>query len=663
MQRIGVFICWCGSNIAATVDVEKVAEVIKSEPGVVYSTNYQYMCSENGQQLIKQAIKEHNLTGIVVGACSPRMHEATFRKAAEAAGLNPYMVEIANIREHCSWIHKDMDEATEKAVILVRTAIAKVKLNAPLMTGESPVVKRALVIGGGIAGIQAALDIADAGFEVDIVEKNATIGGRMAQIDKTFPTLDCSACILTPKMVDCAQHEKIDILSYSEVEDVKGFVGNFNVKIRRKARYVDENKCTGCKLCMEKCPSKKGLNTFNMGLNTRTAIHIPFAQAIPNVAVIDAEQCIKMKTGKCGICQKFCDVGAIDFEQKDTFIEREYGAIVVATGFKPIELTAFNEYGYSDNKDVITSLELERLMNAAGPTNGVLLRPSDGEHPKVITFIQCVGSRDTSGCGKPYCSKICCMYTAKHAMLIREKYPDTEVHVFYIDVRTPGKNYDEFFRRAVEQYGVDYIKGMVGKVYNENGKLMVQGSNLIDNEQITIESDLVVLAAAIEPEPSVRKIATLLTASIDTNNFLTESHAKLRPVESPTAGVYLAGVCQGPKDIPETVSQASACAAKVIGLLVKDKLKTNPCVASPDENMCNGCSQCANVCAYGAITYVDKEFRIGGGKTEVRRVASVNPAVCQGCGACTVTCPSGAMDLKGFSSKQIMSEVEAICKK
>ena len=662
MQRIGVFICWCGSNIAATVDVVKVAETMKSEPGVVFSANYQYMCSENGQQLIKQAIKEHNLTGIVVGSCSPRMHEATFRKTAEAAGLNPYMVEIANIREHCSWIHKDIDEATEKAIVLVRTAIAKVKLNAPLMAGESPVVKRALVIGGGIAGIQAALDIADAGFEVDIVEKNATIGGRMAQLDKTFPTLDCSACILTPKMVDCAQHEKIDILSYSEVEDVKGFVGNFNVKIRRKARYVDETKCTGCKVCMEKCPSKKGLNEFNMNLNTRPAIHIPFAQALPNVAVIDPEQCIKLKTGKCGICQKFCGAGAIDYEQKDTFIERQYGAIVVATGFKPISLNAFNEYGYDDNKDVITSLELERLMNAAGPTNGVLLRPSDGKHPKVITFIQCVGSRDSSGCGKPYCSKICCMYTAKHAMLIREKYPDTEVHVFYIDVRTPGKNYDEFYRRAVEQYGVDYIKGMVGKVYNENGKLMVQGSNLIDNEQVTIESDLVVLAAAIEPEPSVRKVATLLTASIDTNNFLTESHAKLRPVESPTAGVYLAGVCQGPKDIPETVSQASACAAKVIGLLVKDKLKTNPCVATPNESMCNGCSQCANVCAYGAITYVDKEFRIGGGKTEVRRVASVNPAVCQGCGACTVTCPSGAMDLKGFSSKQIMSEVEAICK-
>ena len=662
MQRIGVFICWCGSNIAATVDVERVAKAVENERGVVFSTTYQYMCSENGQQLIRNAIKEHNLTGIVVGSCSPRMHEATFRKTAQAAGLNPYMVEIANIREHCSWIHKDVEEATEKALILVRTAIAKVLLNAPLSEGSSPVTKRALVIGGGIAGIQAALDIADAGFEVDIVEKNATIGGRMAQIDKTFPTLDCSACILTPKMVDCAQHEKIDILSYSEVEEVKGFVGNFSVTIKKKARYVDETKCTGCKLCMEKCPSKKGLDVFNMGLNTRPAIYIPFAQAIPNVAVIDPQQCIKLKTGKCGICQKFCGVGAIDYTMKDEFIERKYGAIVVATGFKPIDLDNFNEYGYAENKDVVTSLELERLMNAAGPTGGTLLRPSDGKHPETITFIQCVGSRDVSGCGKPYCSKICCMYTAKHAMLIREKYPDTKVNVFYIDVRTPGKNYDEFYRRAVEQYGVNYIKGMVGKVYNENGKLMVQGSNLLDNEQVLIPSDMVVLATAIEPEPSVRKIATLLTASIDTNNFLTESHAKLRPVESPTAGVYLAGVCQGPKDIPETVSQASACAAKVIGLLVKDQLKTNPCVAGADETLCNGCSQCANVCPYGAITYVEKEFRLGGGKTEMRRVASVNPAVCQGCGACTVTCPSGAMDLKGFSTKQIMSEVEAICR-
>ncbi len=663
MQRIGVFVCHCGTNIAATVDVERVTEALKSEPNVVHAANYQYMCSENGQQLVKNAIKEHNLDGVVVCSCSPRMHENTFRKAAEAAGINPYMVEIANIREQCSWIHKDIEEGTEKAIVLGRTAIAKLLLNKPLIAGETGVTKRALVIGGGIAGIQAALDIADAGYEVDIVEKNPTIGGRMAQLDKTFPTLDCAACILTPKMVDCAQNEKINIFSYSEIDEVKGFVGNFKVKIRKKARYIDETKCTGCGLCMAACPSKKGLNEFNMNLNNRPAVYIPFAQAIPNVAVIDPAQCIKLKTGKCGLCQMKCGVGAINYEQKDEYVDREYGAIVVATGYKPINLDNFNEFGYADNKDVITSLELERLMNAAGPTKGTLLRPSDGKHPKVITFIQCVGSRDISGCGKPYCSKICCMYTAKHAMMIREKYPDTEVHVFYIDIRTPGKNYDEFYRRAVEQYGVDYIKGMVGKVYAEDGKLMVQGSNLLDNEQVVIPSDLVVLATAIEPEPSVRDIASKLTISIDTNNFLTEAHAKLRPVETPTAGIYLAGVCQGPKDVPETVSMASACASKVIGLLAKDKLKGNPCVAHANEMTCTGCSQCAEVCPYGAITYEEREYRLGGGKTEKRRVASVNPAVCQGCGCCTVTCPSGAMDLHGFSSEQILKEVEAICKR
>ena len=562
MQRIGVFVCWCGSNIAATVDVQAVAEAMKREPGVVYAANYQYMCSEGGQKLISDAIHEYNLTGVVICSCSPRMHEATFRKTAQRAGLNPYMVEIANIREHCSWIHKDKAEATEKAIILARTAVAKVQLNAPLTPGESPVTKRALVIGGGIAGIQTALDIADAGFEVDIVEKTPTIGGRMAQLDKTFPTLDCAACILTPKMVDAAQNEKIDLLTYSEVESVSGFVGNFTVKIRKKARYVDSTKCTGCGACTEKCPSRKGLNEFNMGLNTRGAIYIPFAQAIPNVATIDPTQCLKLKSGKCGLCEKICSAKAIDYTQKDEIIERQYGAIVAATGFKPIDASKYDEYGYSDNPDVVTSLEFERLMNAAGPNKGVLLRPSDKQHPHDIVFIQCVGSRCDDHRGKSYCSKICCMYTAKHAMLVREKYPDTNVHVFYIDVRTPGKNFDEFYRRAVEEYGVNYIKGMVGKVYPEaDGTLTVQASDLIENKQIRISADMVVLAAAIEPDKSARPLATMLTASMDTNDFFTEAHPKLRPVESPTAGIFLSGACQGPKDIPETVAQASAAAA------------------------------------------------------------------------------------------------------
>ena len=663
MQRIGVFVCWCGSNIAATVDVKQVAEAVKAEPGVVFSTDYQYMCSEIGQALIRNAIHEHGLTGVVICSCSPRMHEATFRKTATLAGINPYMVEIANIREQCSWIHKDMPEGTEKAIILARAAIAKVNLNAPLTAGTSPVTKRALVIGGGIAGIQTALDVADAGFEVDIVEKEPTIGGRMAQLDKTFPTLDCAACILTPKMVEAAQSEKINIISYAELEKVTGYVGNFTATIRKKARYIDETKCTGCGVCTEKCPSRKGLNAFNMGLNTRGAVYIPFAQAIPNVAVIDSTNCIHFRTGKCGLCEKNCSAGAIKFDQQDEYLERQYGAIIVATGFKPIDARAFDEFAYTQSKDVVTSLEFERIMNAAGPTKGQLVRPSDGKHPHEIVFIQCVGSRCSQDAtkGKPYCSKICCMYTAKHAMLVREKYPDVKVHVFYIDERTPGKGFDEFYRRAVEQYDVDYIKGMVGKVSVEGDHLNVQGSDLLLNEQVHIKADMVVLATAIEPDPTARAIGTMLTASMDTNDFFTEAHPKLRPVESPTAGVFLSGVCQGPKDIPETVAQAGAAAAKVIGLLSKNSLTCNPCVAHSNELLCNGCSQCERVCPYGAISYVEKEVR-GPEFRGVKRVAVVNEAVCQGCGACTVACPSTAMDLKGFSNNQIMAEVDAICR-
>ena len=635
MQRIGVFVCHCGTNIAGTVDVKAVAAAVANEPGVAFSTDYQYMCSQAGQNMIIEAVKEHRLTGIVVCSCSPRMHEATFRKTAKAAGLNPYMVEIANIREQCSWVHKDIPTGTEKAIILAKAAVAKVNLNAPLTPGESPVTKRALVI-----------------------------GGKMAQLDKTFPTLDCAACILTPKMVDVAQNEKIRIFSYSEVTDVKGFVGNFDVTIKKKARFVKEEVCTGCGLCTEKCPQKRVPNEFNLGMDNRRAIYIPFAQAVPKVATIDPNYCTMLKTGKCGLCSKVCTAGAIDYNAKDEYIEERYGAIVAATGFNPISMEKFDEFAYSQSKDVITSLELERLMNAAGPTGGTLLRPSDGEHPHKIVFVQCVGSR-CSACaekGKEYCSKICCMYTAKHAMLIRDKYPDTEVYVFYIDVRTPGKNFDEFYRRAVEEYGVHYIKGMVGKVSPEGKTLKVQASDLLDGKQLHIDADLVVLAAAIEPDKSARPLATMLTASMDTNDFFTEAHPKLRPVESPTAGVFLSGACQGPKDIPETVAQAGAAASKVIGLLCKDKLTGNPCVAHSDEMMCNGCSTCERVCPYGAISYIDKEFRMPDRTTKVRRVASVNEAVCQGCGACTVACMSGAMDLRGFTNKQIMAEVDAICR-
>ncbi|MCL2350887.1 MAG: CoB--CoM heterodisulfide reductase iron-sulfur subunit A family protein, partial [Defluviitaleaceae bacterium] len=549
---------------------------------------------------------------------------------------------------------KDTADATAKAVQLARSAVAKVRLNAPLHPESNDVVKRALVIGGGIAGVQAALDIAEAGYIVDLVEKTPSIGGKMSQLDKTFPTLDCSACILTPKMVDCASHDRINIITYSEVEHVEGFVGNFTATIRKKARSVSLEKCTGCGDCWSKCPVKDIPSEFEMGLSNRKAIYIPFAQALPLAPAIDREHCIKFKTGKCGLCEKVCQPQAINYDDQDELVTEKYGAIVVATGFETINLDKFGEYGYSDSPNVITSMEFERITIGGG-----IARPSDGKRPRSITFIQCVGSRDVTSRGKAYCSKICCMYTAKHAMLIKDKYPDIDVNVFYIDMRTAGKAYDEFYRRSQEEFGANYIKGQVGRVIDMGDYLSVTGVDLIDNVKLELQTDMVILATAIQPSQGVRPLANMLSASLDYNNWMTEAHPKLRPVESPTAGVYLAGVAQGPKDIPETVAQAGAAAAKVIGLLSKDILLSNPCTANVDFNFCNGCSLCGPVCPYGAISYGPVQMDEFGYKT-MERASIVNQALCKGCGACVVACPSGAMDLKGFTNKQMISALDAL---
>ncbi len=665
MSRIGVFICHCGENISRTVDVERVAEQASKMPGVAFATDYKYMCSDPGQGLLKKAISEQRLTHVVVAACSPRMHERTFRKAIEQAGLNPFLCEMANIREHCSWVHEDRDEATQKAIEIVGMLVERVKKNKVLPTITVPVTKRALVIGGGIAGIQAALDIADAGHQVVLVEREPSIGGHMAQLSETFPTLDCSQCIMTPKMVDVANHPNITMHTFSEIEQVDGYIGNFQVTIRKKARSVDEQTCTGCGVCMTKCPQKKIPNTFDRNLGMRTAIYVPFPQAVPNVPVIDRENCTMFKSGKCGVCQKICGPGAVDFEQEDQLVVEPVGAIVVATGFelytidkKPDDsaIVGYGEFGYGTIPDVIDGLTFERLASASGPTGGKIVRPSDGTEPKQVVFIQCVGSRAREK-GISYCSKICCMYTAKHTMLYHHKVHDGQAYVFFMDARVPGKNYDEFWRRAIEEEEAVYIRGMVSRLYQKGNKIVVMGSDISVGVQVEVEADLVVLATAVMPKPGADTLAQKLGISYDKYHFYSEAHAKLKPVECATAGIYLAGACQGPKDIPDTVSQASAAAAKVMTLFAKDKLEREPIVARVKENGCVGCFACKKVCAYGAVE--EKEIRDRQGNL-IKTVAYVNPGVCAGCGTCQATCPSKSVELDGYTDEQIVAMIEAL---
>ncbi|NPV89855.1 MAG: CoB--CoM heterodisulfide reductase iron-sulfur subunit A family protein [Firmicutes bacterium] len=659
MKRVGVFVCQCGSNIGGVVDVPRVAEVAKSFPNVVFTQEYKYTCSEPGQEMIIQAIKEHRLDRVVVASCSPRMHELTFRKTIARGGLNPYMFEMANLREHCSWVHPDRpQEATEKAIDLVRKAVAKVSRVVPLQTSSIPITKRALVVGGGIAGMYAALDIADHGHEVVLVEKEATIGGKMALLDKTFPTLDCSACICTPRMVDVAQHPNITIMSYSELESVTGYIGNFDVTIRKKAKYVDYTKCTGCGLCETKCPTKV-VSEFEQGMGTRTCIYKPFPQAVPNKPVIDAANCRFFKTGKCKVCEKMCPTGAVNFEDKDELVSQRFGAIVMATGFELFDWSVYGEYGGGHYKDVITSMQFERLVNASGPTGGKIKRPSDQKIPKTIVFVKCVGSRDEQK-GKKYCSRVCCMYTAKHATQAREKIPDGEVYVFYMDVRTPGKMYDEFYTRTTDQYGAQYLRGRVSKIYQLGDKLIVKGEDTLIGKPVEIEADLVVLATAMVPVKTAPEIAQKVGFSYDKDGFFTEAHPKLQPVDTNTAGIFLAGCCQGPKDIPDTVAQACAAASKVGSLFSRDSLTTNPMIAEVNPALCSGCQLCTSICPYRAIGTRKITERIHG-QQRIRVVAEVNSGLCQGCGACTAECRSGAMNLKGFTNDQIMAEVDAAC--
>jgi heterodisulfide reductase subunit A len=655
MARIGVFVCWCGSNIAKTVDVERVAADAGKIPGVVHSADYKYMCSQPGQALLRDAIAAHRLDRVVVAACSPRLHEATFRTCIAGAGLNPFMAEIANIREHCSWVHGDRAVATPKALDLTRMAVARVRRSEPLIQTEIPLTKRALVVGGGIAGIQAALDIADAGYQVTLVERSPSIGGRMAQYDKTFPTLDCAACILTPKMVECASNPNIRIVTHAEVESVSGYVGNFEVTIRRRARSVDLEKCTGCGICYEKCPVKVP-SEFDGGLGTRKAIYVPFPQAVPNVPVIDREHCTYYLRGKCKLCEKFCSIGAVRFDETDEVSTEKVGAIVAATGFDVWDHAQAGEYGGREQPDVISGLQFERLANASGPTAGKILRPSDHTEPKTVVFVACVGSRDPAH-AHPYCSKVCCMYTAKHALLLKEKVPDAKAYIFYMDIRANGKGYEEFVQRVVERYDATYVRGRVSRIYPLDGHLVLQGADTLLGRQVEVHADMVVLATAMEPRADAKEFARRLGLSTDQDNWFTEAHPKLRPMEVLTSGIYLAGACHYPKDIPDTVAQASGAAAKVVDLFAKPHLLSEPMIALVDEANCAACLLCKEVCPFTAIEaaeITDMATR------KPRTVARVNAGLCHGCGTCVAACRSASILLRGFSDDQILLQIESL---
>jgi heterodisulfide reductase subunit A len=663
--RIGVYICHCGINIAGVVDVNAVVEHASGLPGVVVARDYSYMCSDPGQGMVKEDIEKEKLNRVIVASCSPRMHEPTFRNTLKDAGLNPYYLEMANIREQCSWVHEDKEVATEKAKKLVEAAVAKALLLEALEEKEVDVTPACLIIGAGIAGIQAALDIADAGFKVYLVEKSPSVGGHMSQLDKTFPTLDCSACILTPKMVDVANHPNIELMTYSQVEEVEGYVGNFKAKIRKKARYVEFDKCTGCGDCAEACRLAGRIpSEFDESIGNRSAVYLPFPQAVPAVYTIDPERCLQLSKGKCGKegpkCAETCQAGAINFEQQDEIVEVEIGTIIVATGFDIFDSNRKPEYGYAENDNVLTGLEFERLVSASGPTGGKIILGRDkkgegGYEPAKVAFIHCVGSRDES-VGNEYCSRVCCMYLAKQAHLIKDKLPDADITVFYMDVRAFGKGFEEFYDR-VRREGVRYIRGNPSEIYRkgDDHTLVIEVEDTLTGTPLEHEADLVVLGVGLEPRQDIREIIDLFKLSQSTDGFFLEAHPKLRPVDTASDGIYLAGCCQGPKDIPDTVAQAKGAASSALILMASGKVKVEAqvSVVSPDE--CRGCGFCVEVCPFGAIELVD-ENRMG----NIVKVALVNEALCKGCGSCAVACLSGAIQPKSFKDEQILPQIAVL---
>lgn len=647
--RVGVYVCHCGTNIAAAVDVRAVSEYAASLPGVALARDYKYMCSDPGQDLIRKDIAEYGLQRIVVAACSPHLHEHTFRKATEQGGINPYYFQMANIREHDSWVHTDKTAATEKAKDLIRAAVRRVRRHGPLERRQVPIRADVLIVGGGIAGIDAALTLANAGKHVYLVEREATIGGHMAQFDKTFPTLDCAACILTPKMTSAGTHPNITLWTYSEVTRVEGYVGNYAVTVRRKPRYVREDLCIGCLECIQACVFKQAKipDDFNLGLGKRKPVYIPFPQAVPQMVVIDPETCIEFKTGKCKkTCVEICgERNAIDFQQQEEIETIQVGAIILATGFQVFDAARVPYYGYGIYPQVYTALEVERLVNASGPTGGEIVM-RDGRKPASVGIIHCVGSRDKHT--NRHCSRVCCMYSLKLAHLIKEK-TGAEVFSFYIDMRTPGKTFEEFYNRVAEE-GVEFVRGRVADICpaEQDGRLLLQVDDTLAGKVRKIPVDMVVLATGLEARSDAMEVRRLFNIGCSSEGFFLERHPKLAPVHTFTEGIFLAGCCQGPKDIPDTVAQSGAAAAQALALIDAGTMELEPNTAYVQEEACSGCRTCLPLCPYQAISFVDQKR------------AHINEVLCKGCGTCVAACPSGSIRQHLFEDEEIFEEIEGI---
>ena len=645
---VGVYVCHCGTNIAGTIDVKRVAEFAQRLPGVSLAREYKYMCSDPGQELIKQDIKEHGLTRIVVAACSPTLHEMTFRGATEAAGLNPYYFQMVNIREQDAWVHEDKEAATVKAMDLVRAAVRRVHFHKPLERRKVAIDANVLVVGGGIAGIHAALTLANSGKNVYLVEREPTIGGHMAQFDKTFPTLDCAACILTPKMTSVRAHPNITMWTLSEVSAVEGYVGNFDVTVRRKARYIDEDLCVGCMDCVDACVFKepKFASEFDEGLSKRKPVYMPFPQAVPQIVVIDPETCIEFKSGKCKkTCVEACgDRLAINLKMEDKLEKIKVGAVVLATGFQIFDAKRLPYYGYGTYPNVYTALEVERLVNASGPTGGeVVLRNS--KKPQTVGIVHCIGSRDENT--NRYCSRVCCMYSLKLAHLLKEK-TGAEVYNFYIDMRTPGKGFEEFYNRVAEE-GVHMIRGKVADVFPEgNGsdRVVLQVEDTLINKIRRVPVDMVVLAVGLEAQADASDVRRMFNITCSSEGFFLERHPKLAPVNTFSDGIYLAGCCQAPRDIPDTVAQAGAAAGEALALIDKGYIELEPNTAFVVEEECSGCKTCLSMCPYSAISRDDK-----------KGVAVINEVLCKGCGTCVAACPSGSIKQNLFEDEEIFEEI------